>query len=174
MSGDGDDGVFKVPAFKAPAAAAPLPSPPDPPKKEVEPEKEPLAAPERKPTTQSPAEVLKNRSAAPLEYREPEGWLEPTGETLPPSNDPYFVEEIKNGTIVATHKLVSKTFFVVGRLPANDIKLEHPSLSRHHAVLQYKSQGSEAEPVGFYLYDLGSVHGTYHNKHRCFPKRYYR
>ncbi len=27
---------------------------------------------------------------------------------------------------------------------------------------------------GFYLYDLDSTHGTYHNKQKCFPKTYYR
>ena len=67
----------------------------------------------------SAAELLKNRSAAPLDYQEPEDWTDPSGPngSMPPSNDPYFIEEIKNGTIVATHKLVSKSFFVVGRLP---------------------------------------------------------
>ena len=119
---------------------------------------------------------MKSRSAAPLDYREPsEGWKRDNGDTLPPEpSNHYYIEEIKNGTIVKTHRLVSKTFFVVGRLSSNDIQLEHPSLSRHHAVIQYKSLASEAQPVGFYLYDLGSGHGTYHNKHRCFPKRYYR
>ncbi len=35
--------------------------------------------------------------------------------------------------------------------------------------------GEEGESdVGFYLYDLDSSHGTYHNGKRCFPRRYYR
>ena len=62
---------------------------------------------------------------------------------------------------------------MIGRLPVNDIQLEHPSLSRYHAIIQYKAQASEDQPVGFYLYDLDSTHGTFHNKNRCFPKTYY-
>ena len=62
----------------------------------------------------------------------------------------------------------------MGRLPSNDIAMEHPSLSRYHAVIQYKENASSDQPQGFYLYDLGSTHGTYHNKNRCFVKTYYR
>jgi len=51
--------------------------------------------------------------------------------------------------------------------------MEHPTLSRYHAVLQYKSEASEDQPVGFYLYDLGSSHGTFHNKKQCFKKTFY-
>ena len=79
----------------------------------------------------SAAELLKNRSAAPLDYQEPEDWTDPSGPngSMPPSNDPYFIEEIKNGTIVATHKLVSKSFFVVGRLPGeSDLQLFNPGV----------------------------------------------
>ena len=74
---------------------------------------------------------MKNRSAAPLDYQEPEDWTDPSGPngSMPPSNDPYFIEEIKNGTIVATHKLVSKSFFVVGRLPGeSDLQLFNPGV----------------------------------------------
>ena len=63
---------------------------------------------------------------------------------------------------------------MIGRLAVNDIQMEHPSLSRYHAILQYKAEGSPDEPEGFYLYDLGSSHGTFHNKKKCFPKTYYR
>ena len=58
--------------------------------------------------------------------------------------------------------------------PFVSFQLEHPSLSRNHAVLQFKSQDSADKPSGFYLYDLESTHGTFHNKNRCFPKTYYR
>ena len=110
----------------------------------------------------------KKRSAPQIEYNEPP-WS-----GLPPSQNPYFIEELKNGTIVEEHKLIGKNYFVIGKLPNNDIKLEHPSISRHHALLQYKKEGSEDQPVGFYLYDLGSTHGTFHNKKQCFKKTYYR
>ena len=110
----------------------------------------------------------KKRSAPQIEYNEPP-WS-----GLPPSQNPYFIEELKNGTIVEEHKLIGKNYFVIGKLPNNDIKLEHPSISRHHALLQYNKEGSEDQPVGFYLYDLGSTHGTFHNKKQCFKKTYYR
>ena len=116
----------------------------------------------------SPAELLKERSAPPLQYSEPSwGGKPPEGKT-------YTLEELKSGTIVKVHNLSEKSFFVIGRLPVNDIQLEHPSLSRFHAVVQYRVEASEDQPVGFYLYDLGSTHGTFHNKSKCYPQKYYR
>ena len=52
---------------------------------------------------------------------------------------------------------------------------------RHHAVLQF-GQPTENDDVefqkdgssGFYLYDLGSTHGTYLNKTPVPSKKYYR
>ena len=153
MASNDDAAPFKVPEFKPPSL------PPAEPK--TDPAKESSA---------SPAELLKARSS-PLNYREPPDWN--GSGSLPP--DSYFIEEIKSGTIVKKHPLKDKTFFVIGRLSVNDIQLEHPSLSRHHAVVQYKGQSADPEqPPGFYLYDMGSTHGTYHNKNRCFPSRYYR
>ena len=121
------------------------------------------------PSHKSPAELLKDRSEPPLQYSEPSSW----GGIVPPDKK-YFIEEIKSGKIVQTYQLKNKSYFSVGRLPSNDIALEHPSLSRYHAVIQYKENGSSDQPQGFYLYDLGSTHGTYHNKNRCFAKTYYR
>lgn len=58
----------------------------------------------------------------------------------------------------------------MGRLPGCALALEHPSVSRHHAVLQYRGQ---AQP-GFYVYDLDSTHGTFLNKARLPPRTYCR
>ena len=44
------------------------------------------------------------------------------------------------GKIVETIKLDAKPFLVFGRLPTCDVPMEHPSLSRFHAVLQYRSE----------------------------------
>ncbi len=162
--------------FKMPQLPGMMPAPPEPkdpvPKelKKPEPVIEEQPPPKKSVPMKSPAELLKERSEPPLalQYTEPE-WA-----GMPPAEDPYFVEELKSGQIVNTYKLKSKSVFLIGRLPSCDIQLEHPSLSRHHAILQYKKEGSADQPEGFYLYDLGSTHGSFHNKNRCFPKTYYR
>ena len=79
---------------------------------------------------------------------------------------------------------------VFGRLPVCDVPLEHPSISRYHAVLQYRptsaptteDQGEGGGPLsfgtpneaGFYVYDLGSTHGSFLNKSKLQPRVYYK
>ena len=90
---------------------------------------------------------------------------------------------------------------VFGRLPVCDVALEHPSISRYHAILQHRPQeekrreaggtgegeGGKGErerrvdvlscrpsESGFYVYDLASTHGTYLNKNMIRPRSYYR
>ena len=60
-------------------------------------------------SSKSPAEILKERSAPPLQYDEPE-W-----KGLPPDSkqNRYSIEELKNGTIVNEHKLVGKFHFLL-------------------------------------------------------------
>lgn len=125
-------------------------------------------------------------------YKEPK-W------SMPPSNpDLNFTFEIlKQGQIVTTvEKLQSKAFWTIGKLQANDIVMEHPTVSRYHAVLQYlpeskgdlgndededdetdsddkNSQKNRMEP-GWYLYDLSSTHGSFVNKQRIPPRTYVR
>ena len=88
--------------------------------------------------------------------------------------DLYSLEVLKNGCIISNVDLTSKPFHVFGRLPNCDVSLEHPSVSRYHAVIQYKTSDSSNSEKGFYIYDLGSTHGTTVNKSRIEPKRYYR
>ena len=139
----------------------------------VKTEEEQSKAPDPSPPVsfKSPAEMLKERSEPPptIDYSEPT-W----GGKAPPGESKFYIEELKNGTIVKEHKLTDKSYFVIGRFRTCDIRLEHPSLSRFHSILQYKSEGTPDKPVGFYLYDLGSTHGSYHLKNKCFPKTYYR
>ncbi|GLD70231.1 kanadaptin [Lates japonicus] len=107
----------------------------------------------------------------PLPYTEP-----PWGGRAP--DIPYALEILKNGTIVDKVPLTHRSFFVVGRLPVCDVSLEHPSISRYHAVIQFRGQAGEEECVGeergFYIHDLGSTHGTVVNKNKIPPKTYIR
>uniref|UniRef100_A0A3Q2QFM6 Solute carrier family 4 member 1 adaptor protein n=1 Tax=Fundulus heteroclitus TaxID=8078 RepID=A0A3Q2QFM6_FUNHE len=107
----------------------------------------------------------------PLPYAEP-----PWGGPSPEST--YALEILKNGTIVDTVPLTQRSYFVVGRLPVCDVSLEHPSISRYHAVIQYRCQAGEVgcvgEERGFYVHDLGSTHGTVVNKNKIPPKTYIR
>lgn len=107
----------------------------------------------------------------PLKYTEP-SWGGNTPDTS------YSLEILKNGTIVDTVPLTERSYYVVGRLPVCDVSLEHPSISRYHAVIQYRSQPEEGESTGgdagFYIQDLGSTHGTVVNKNKIPPKTYIR
>ncbi|XP_030713948.1 kanadaptin [Globicephala melas] len=95
-----------------------------------------------------------------------------------PATAPYSLETLKGGTILGTRSLKGMSCCLFGRLASCDVCLEHPSVSRYHAVLQHRVSGPEAEcdghGPGFYLYDLGSTHGTFLNKTRIPPRTYCR
>ncbi|KAJ3086969.1 Kanadaptin [Quaeritorhiza haematococci] len=115
----------------------------------------------KKPTQQQQPEPRnqKHPEAPPLNYEAPE-W------SSPPQAEYYF-EILKNGSIIAKSGVIEKEFLVVGRLPMCDIELEHASVSRYHAIIQFKDDGTA------YVYDLGSSHGTSLNKNPL-PKRQYK
>ncbi|XP_063300177.1 kanadaptin isoform X2 [Pelobates fuscus] len=108
------------------------------------------------------------RTSPAIPYREPSWSGQP--QAL------YNLEMLKNGNIVSTKSLNELDWIVFGRLPSCHISLEHPSVSRYHAVLQYRQiPGTEPDQEpGFYIYDLDSTHGTYLNKQRIPPKTYCR
>ena len=112
------------------------------------------------------ASELKTIQTVPLQY------LEPSWGGVPEKG--YYLEILKNGSVVDKVLLERKSFYTIGRLPVCDVPFEHPSLSRYHAVLQFKTNPSPEKPVGFYLFDLDSTHGSFHNKKKCFPKTFYR
>ncbi|KAK0092572.1 hypothetical protein PV326_001130 [Microctonus aethiopoides] len=101
-----------------------------------------------------------------LPYKEPSWAGIPSGK--------YKIEILKSGVILETIKLNDKSFYIIGRLPECDIPLAHPTISRYHAILQYRSVGDEKNGSGYYLYDLESTHGTFWNGCRIKPKHYVR
>lgn len=113
----------------------------------------------------SPAQKIKEQSI-PLPYKEPK-WSGVPSEA-------YGFEVLKSGQILESIDLSTKSFYVFGRLSACDIRMANTTVSRYHAVLQYRSQESESNPVGFYIYDLGSTHGTFLNKSRIKSNMYVR
>ena len=110
-------------------------------------------------------EAPKKDTAPELPYKEP--WWSGTA----PKTDKYNMEMVKNGCIISNVDLTDKAFYVFGRLPLCDVVLEHPSISRYHAVVQYRPDGDQK---GFYLYDLGSTHGTLVNKAQIRARTFYR
>ena len=111
----------------------------------------------------SPTEKLKE---LPIPYKEPD-WGGPS-EVL------YSFEVLKKGVIIEDIDLTTKSFHVFGRLPSCDVTMEHPSLSRYHAVVQHCSIPNEKHSVGWYLYDLDSTHGTWINKIKVKPNTFYK
>ncbi|KAJ2653393.1 hypothetical protein IWW40_000446 [Coemansia sp. RSA 1250] len=95
------------------------------------------------------------KALPPLKYDEP-------ATAAPPSTE-YTLEVIKAGTQLESHTIepnASQTYYLFGRLPHCDFSMEHESISRYHAVLQFH-QNNTAN-----LVDLNSSHGTFVNKHR--------
>uniref|UniRef100_A0A8B9KL11 Solute carrier family 4 member 1 adaptor protein n=1 Tax=Astyanax mexicanus TaxID=7994 RepID=A0A8B9KL11_ASTMX len=129
---------------------------------------------------EKPHEV-KGPKKAPIKVP-PSGKFPPLPYSEPPwagvATVPYSFELLKNGAILDSIPLTQQSYFVVGRLPVCDVSLEHPSISRYHAVVQYRGlvgeEGSVGEEAGFYVYDLGSTHGTFLNKNKIPPKTYIR
>ena len=55
----------------------------------------------------------------------------------------------------------SQSLYRVGREPSiNDLVIDHPSVSKQHAVLQYRRPAHSSSGVRLYVLDVGSVNGT--------------
>jgi len=98
---------------------------------------------------------------APATYEKPEWSGAPNRATFP-----YVLEVLKTGTIVDTVDLGGRELLIIGRLAETcDYKLEHPSISRQHAAIQFKADGAA------YIYDM-STHGTRVNKRQLKSRVY--
>lgn len=96
-------------------------------------------------------------------------WSEPDDARLPSRGWRLYV--FKRGELKDTLHLHRQSAYLVGRHGVADLKVEHPSCSKQHAVLQFrqKHQGAEVKP---YLMDLESVNKTRLNGEEVPPARY--
>ena len=125
------------------------------------------------PPSQSSTKSIKNNINQQHQQTQKCDYLEPPWSAVPNENDNYFLECIKNGTKLENIDLNKKSFYSIGRYYTCDLMLEHPSLSRFHAILQYSNGELDVNyPKGFYLYDLNSTHGTILNKKKLDAKIY--
>lgn len=109
--------------------------------------------------------VLSDAKNIPV-YLEPKWGGRPTEE--------YKLEVLKSGVILEKIDLTERSFYSLGRLPSCNLALAHPTISRYHAIIQYRTVEDEKNSKGFYLYDLESTHGTFWNGHRIKPRTYVR
>ncbi|XP_048586312.1 kanadaptin isoform X2 [Nematostella vectensis] len=134
-----------------------------------------MAPPSQQEVTKAKLRPLANDNKEKKEESFPEiPYKEPTWSGLVDNGENYSLELLKNGCIISTLDLTSKPYYLFGRLPNCDVVMEHPSVSRYHAIIQYKAGQTSKSDQGFYLYDLGSTHGTMVNKVPIDPKKYYR
>ncbi|XP_068637367.1 uncharacterized protein [Aristolochia californica] len=110
----------------------------------------------------------KQSSQSPIPSTDEEPKNVPVPYSIPPWSEPpchsYSLEVLKDGSIVDQFDVSAKGAYMFGRVDLCDFVLEHPTISRFHAVLQFKGNGDA------YLYDLGSTHGTFVNKNQIKKK----
>lgn len=186
------DNQFKVPTFEPKLKVAPKKS-----KSQTEDTDEPNEVLKTSPEASEKEAVSAKVESEPPKVSAKCPYIEPTWSTVPESNLAYNFEVLKGGQIVETvNNLQSKAFWTIGKLPSNDIVMAHPTISRYHAVVQYRpevtakdSDSSDDEDnvsnadqttqkpkieKGWYLYDLNSTHGSFVNKMKVPPKTYVR
>ncbi|VTJ53490.1 Hypothetical predicted protein [Marmota monax] len=184
-------GDFKKPALPATPAVrskAPTASPANPEEVKKEWPTEPRDSDSTEPDVPPRRDSGETRSVQEEQLRPPTAVSSPGGPARAPryreppwgspATAPYSLETLKGGTILGTRSLKGTSCYLFGRLSSCDMCLEHPSVSRYHAVLQHRASDPDGEcdghEQGFYLYDLGSTHGTFLNKTRIPPRTYCR
>ncbi|KRZ62390.1 MAGUK p55 subfamily member 5 [Trichinella nativa] len=114
---------------------------------------------------QNENKTIAERNASSLPYKIP-AWSGHPEELL------YSFEVLKQGCMIGKIDL-NKPYISFGRAEYVDVQLEHPSISRCHAVFQYRAVG-ESHQLGWYIFDSGSTHGTFLNKEKIPPFMYMR
>jgi smad nuclear-interacting protein 1 len=104
---------------------------------------------------------------------------EPPEARKPPARDQWKLFVFKGGDIVDTIDLSLRSCWLVGReMAVVDLPAEHPSISKQHAVIQFRytekrnEYGEKIGRVKPYLIDLESANGTVLNDGKVPDSRY--
>ncbi|KAF7876327.1 hypothetical protein EAF04_001420 [Stromatinia cepivora] len=104
---------------------------------------------------------------------------EPPEACKPPARDDWKLFVFKGADIIETIDLSTRSCWLIGReLAVVDLAAEHPSISKQHAVVQFKATekmnefGDKIRKVKPYLIDLDSANGTMMNKDPVDKSRY--
>ncbi|KAJ8063491.1 hypothetical protein OCU04_007367 [Sclerotinia nivalis] len=104
---------------------------------------------------------------------------EPPEACKPPAKDDWKLFVFKGADIIETIDLSTRSCWLIGReLAVVDLAAEHPSISKQHAVIQFKATekmnefGDKIRKVKPYLIDLDSANGTMMNKDPVEKSRY--
>ncbi|KAL6870507.1 SMAD/FHA domain-containing protein [Trichoderma novae-zelandiae] len=105
---------------------------------------------------------------------------EPAEARKPPPRDHWKLFVFKGNDIVDTIELSARSCWLVGReLAVVDLAAEHPSISKQHAVIQFRYTekrnefGDKIGKVKPYLIDLQSANGTILNDQKVPDSRYF-
>jgi len=104
---------------------------------------------------------------------------EPPEARKPPAKDEWKLFVFKGADILETIELSKRSCWLVGReMAVVDMAAEHPSISKQHAVIQFRyiekknEFGDRTGRVRPYVIDLESANGTLLNKEIVPPSRY--
>lgn len=104
---------------------------------------------------------------------------EPPEARKPPPQEPWRLYVFKQKDLTDTIHLHTRSVWLVGRDQSiADLHVEHPSLSKQHAVVQFRylttrnEYGEKTSTVKPYLIDLESANGTRLNGERVAASRY--
>lgn len=115
--------------------------------------------------------VVKNDCDDPPQVVKPEVTLPAPLTSLLPPVKTFYLMIMKNGTIIDKVE-INKSRIAFGRSRECEIPMDHPSISRYHAVILWKEASAEQKEASgtrggfFYVMDLNSTHGTVVNKQK--------
>ena len=96
-------------------------------------------------------------------------WSEPDEAAMPTRKWRLYC--FKGEDLLQNYYLHRQSAFSIGRDDkVCDLVCAHPSISKQHAVIQYRAMGEEVKP---YLMDLGSTNKTFLNGNELEDARYY-